>query len=128
MKVYIVLTLWYLAMAVAFLCFVFCIVLLDYDRGPYKYDTKLDTVQISHQTEWDGSLHRNKDSTWMIYHRLMPLENGTVIDFGPLLGVWQVNKVWKNNGIHTHFCRSVKLKVVNYLGNNSSEDENEVTE
>lgn len=97
---------------------------IDYSRRPYEYDTKLDTVQISHQTEWDGSLHRNKDLTWMIYHRLMPLKDGTVIDFGSL-GVWQVNKVWKNNGIHTHFCRRVELKVVNYPGNNSSEDENE---
>lgn len=102
----------------------FTVSFIDYSRRPYEYDTKLDTVQISHQTEWDGSLHRNKDLTWMIYHRLMPLKDGTVIDFGSL-GVWQVNKVWKNNGIHTHFCRSVELKVVNYPGNNSSEDTNE---
>lgn len=105
----------------------FTVSFIDYSIRPYEYDTKLDTVQISHQTEWDGSLHRNKDLTWMIYHRLMPLKDGTVIDFGSL-GVWQVNKVWKNNGIHTHFCRRVELKVVNYPGNNSSEDTDEVTE
>lgn len=93
---------------------VFCLMVgvgvysIDYLNRPYEYDTKLDTVQISHQTEWDGSVHRNKDATWMVYHRLKPIKKGTVIDFGSL-GVWQVEKFWSNNGIHSHFCRRVEL-------------------
>ena len=94
---------------------------VDYLNRPYEYDTKLDTVQISHQTEWDGSVHRNKDATWMVYHRLKPIKKGTVIDFGSL-GVWQVEKVWQNNGIHSHFCRKVELVKFELPGNNSSEE------
>lgn len=94
---------------------------VDYLNRPYEYDTKLDTVQISHQTEWDGSVHRNKDATWMVYHRLKPIKKGTVIDFG-ILGVWQVEKFWQNNGIHSHFCRRVELVKFQGPGNNSSEE------